>query len=77
MNPDPERTFLHDLSSPLTALQISLGALEEDLTALANVPADALEQVQLLRRIAERMTRMVQTRREQLRAAGGGTDLPK
>lgn len=74
MTPDPERTFLHDLSSPLTALQISLGALEEDLSAPGASSSEAVEQVQLLRRIAERLTRMVQARREALRAAGGTVD---
>lgn len=74
MTPDPERAFLHDLSSPLTALQISLGALEEDLSAPGASPAEAIEQVQLLRRIAERLTRMVQARREALRAGGGAAD---
>ena len=77
MSPDPERTFLHDLSSPLTALQISLGALEDDLTAQGSEAAETLEQVQLLRRIAERLTKMVQARREVLRASGGAQDLPQ
>jgi len=33
--------------------------------------------VQLLRRIAERLTKMVQARREVLRASGGAQDLPQ
>lgn len=77
MPPEPERTFLHDLSSPLTALQISLGALEEDLAAPGVASPEVIEQVQLLRRIAERLTKMVQVRREQLRAAGSDGGPPQ
>jgi hypothetical protein len=65
-----ERTFLHDISSPLSALQLNLDVLLEACGAenllrpeLHSVLKDAYAS-------AEKMTRLVRERREELVTAG-------
>jgi hypothetical protein len=66
MQRDPERVFLHDMASPLTALQLVLSNLTEDLAGQPELS----EQARTAFELAERLTRMLQARREVLRAAG-------
>lgn len=64
MSSDPERTFLHDLASPVTALQITLAALVEDL----GEGSEEAEQAKLALSLTERIATMLKARRSALQA---------
>ncbi len=71
-NPLPrgERMFLHDISSPLSALQLNLSGVIEDCEEKNLLPPELLGILKDASRNADRMVDMVRTRRDELIAAG-------
>jgi len=65
-----ERTFLHDISSPLSALQLNLDALLEECDENGALSPEFRSLLKDAFICAERVANLVRERREELIAAG-------
>ena len=65
-----ERTFLHDISSPISALQLNLSGVLEECEEKSLLPAELLGLLKAASQNADRIVEMVIARRNELIAAG-------
>ena len=63
---NPERAFLHQISSPLTAIHFGLSQVMEDIGALAVLDPTIPQRLQMVLKSAERMSGMIAARRQEL-----------
>jgi len=61
-----ERAFLHQIASPLTAIQLSLSRAIEDLGAMAELDPGLSRRLELAQRAAQSLADMVAERRREL-----------
>ena len=69
-----ERAFLHDLSSPISALHLNLSGVLEECEEKALLPPELMEILKDALSSADRVISMVRTRRDELIAAGVPSD---
>ena len=70
----PERTFLHDLSSPVSALQLNLDALLEECEEQSALSPELMGLLKDACANAERIILLVRERRQELIAAGAPSE---
>lgn len=66
LNHGPEREFLHDISTPLSAALLTSSLLEEALREQSNADAKILKMAQNLVRSLDKLNDLVLSKREQL-----------
>ena len=69
-----ERTFLHDLSSPVSALQLNLDAFQEECLEKGLLPPDLVSLLSDAVSNSNRILQLIRDRREELIAAGVPSD---
>jgi hypothetical protein len=65
-----ERSFLHDIASPISALQLNLDALQEECEEKKILPPDLALLLREAHASAERVMTLLRERRGELIAAG-------
>lgn len=69
-----ERAFLHDISSPISAVHLNLSGVLEECEEKALLPSELLEILKDALKSTDRVIAMVRSRREELIAAGVPSD---